>query len=196
MEPTRECSLGSTTSVRLTPSAPGGHCSAFTVPISKTRMAHAAMVLRMIPFKPPFGQVWLDVRMQHNRPLVVSAEFRGDSSVAGRRPVASLPRIDCRACALPLVQVAKQGDGLIASAELDGCARSGPPVLRSERIAHPRRLLRCALIGWVTALRQRLEFDVLCAPDNPHMAGMPPRLTSRDELFRVRWSHHGARYAD
>jgi hypothetical protein len=34
--------------------------------------------------------------------------------------VASLPRIDCRVCALSLVQVAKQGDGLIASAELDG----------------------------------------------------------------------------
>ena len=33
--------------------------------------------------------------------------------------MASLPRIDCRVCALPLVQVAKQGDGLIASAELD-----------------------------------------------------------------------------
>jgi len=28
------------------------------------------------------------------------------------------------------------------------------------------------------------RFDVLCAPDNPHMAGMPPRLTSRDELFK------------
>src|SRR5215472_5390850 len=42
------------------------------------------------------------------------------------------------------------------------------------------------LIGWITALRQRPEFDVLCAPDNPHTAGMPPRLTSRDELFRPR----------
>jgi hypothetical protein len=41
--------LGSTTSVRLTPSAPGGHCSAFAVP-SKTRMVHAAIVLRMIQF--------------------------------------------------------------------------------------------------------------------------------------------------
>ena len=77
------------------------------------------MVLRMIPFKPRLGRAWLDVRMQHNRPLGVSAEFRGDSSVAGRRPVASLPRIDCRVCALPLVQVAKQADGLITSAELD-----------------------------------------------------------------------------
>src|SRR5262249_8932632 len=56
MEPIRECSLGSTTSVRLTPSAPGGHCSASTVPISKTRMAHAAMVLRMIPFNPRLGR--------------------------------------------------------------------------------------------------------------------------------------------
>src|SRR5260370_21314706 len=55
MEPTRECSLGSTTSVRLTPSAPGGHCSASPVPSSKTRMAHAAMVLRIIPFKPRWG---------------------------------------------------------------------------------------------------------------------------------------------
>src|SRR5262245_56700303 len=55
MEPTRGCSLGSTTSVRLTPSAPGGHCSASAVPISKTRMAHAATVLRMIPFKPLGG---------------------------------------------------------------------------------------------------------------------------------------------
>src|SRR5215510_3791674 len=55
MEPTRECSLGSTASVRLTPSAPGGHCSASAVPISKTRMAHAAVVLRMIPFKPLGG---------------------------------------------------------------------------------------------------------------------------------------------
>src|SRR6516164_10992214 len=121
MEPTtRGCSLGSTTSVRLTPSAPGGHCSASAVPVSKTRMVHAAMVLRMIPFKPRLGRAWLDVRMQHKRPLGVSAEFRDGSSVAGRRPVASLPRIDCRVCALPLVQVAKQGDGLIASAELDG----------------------------------------------------------------------------
>src|SRR5215813_12031124 len=106
MEPTRECSLGSTTSVWLTPSAPGGHCSASAVPVSKTRMVHAAMVLRMIPFKPRLGRAWLDVRMQHKRPLGVSAEFRGDSSVAGQRPVASLPRIDCRVCALPLVQVA------------------------------------------------------------------------------------------
>ena len=69
------------------------------------------MVLRMIPFKPRLGRAWLDVRMQHKR-----AEFRGDSSVAGRRPVASVPRRVC----LPLVQVAKQGNGLIASAELDG----------------------------------------------------------------------------
>src|SRR5262245_57885674 len=55
MEPTRECSFGSTTSVRLTPSAPGGHCSASAVPISKTRMVHAATVLRMIPFEPLGG---------------------------------------------------------------------------------------------------------------------------------------------
>jgi hypothetical protein len=34
--------MGSTTSVRLTPSASGGHCSASAVPINKTRMAHAA----------------------------------------------------------------------------------------------------------------------------------------------------------
>jgi len=70
----------------------------------------------MIPFKPRLGRPG---------PMFVCNttglwEFRGDSSVAGRRPVASLPRIDCRVCALPLVQVAKQGDGLIASAELDG----------------------------------------------------------------------------
>src|SRR5262249_36478497 len=50
MEPTRGGSLGSPTSVRLTPSAPGGHCSASAVPISKTRMAHDAIVPRMILF--------------------------------------------------------------------------------------------------------------------------------------------------
>src|SRR5215831_13683775 len=59
MEPIRGCSLGSTTSVRLTPSAPGGHCSASAVPISKTRMAHAAIVLCMTPFKPLGGGRWL-----------------------------------------------------------------------------------------------------------------------------------------
>src|SRR5262249_58425500 len=39
------------------------------------------------------------------------------------------------------------------------------------------------LIEWITAQRQRPEFDVLCAPDIPHTADMPPLLTSRDELF-------------
>ena len=38
------------------PSAPGGHCSASAVPISKTRMAHATMVLRMVQFKPRLGR--------------------------------------------------------------------------------------------------------------------------------------------
>src|SRR5262245_33196050 len=57
MDPTRECSMGSTTSVRLTPSAPGGHCSASAAPISKTRMAHAATVLRMSRF---VWAGWLD----------------------------------------------------------------------------------------------------------------------------------------
>jgi hypothetical protein len=44
--------------------------------------------------------------MQHNRPLGVSAE--------------SLSPHHCRVCALPLVQVAKQGDRLIGSADFDG----------------------------------------------------------------------------
>src|SRR5262249_60348577 len=44
----------------------------------------------------------------------------------------------------------------------------------------------CALIGWIAALRQRLEFDVLGSPDNPRLVDMPPRLTSRAELFPAR----------
>ena len=144
--PTRECSLGSTTSVRLTPSAPGGHCSAFAVPTSKTRMEHAAMVLRMIPFKPRLSRAWLDVRMQHNRTLGVSAEFRGWTVCTAIRTSR-------------------------ASERKDSTPRE-TAALRADRV--------------VMALRQRLEFDALCAPDNPHMAGMPPRLTSRDELFPAR----------
>src|SRR5258707_6845660 len=106
MEPTRECSLGSTTSVRLTPSAPGGHCSASAVPISKTRMAHAAMVLRMIPFKPRLG-----------RP---GSMFVNATTGLWAFPRSHFRHIDCCVCALPLVQVAKQGDRLIGSADLDG----------------------------------------------------------------------------
>jgi hypothetical protein len=48
-------------------------------------------------------------------PLGVPAEFHGDSSVAGRP---HLRRIDCRVCAFPLLQVAKQGDRLIGNQDL------------------------------------------------------------------------------
>ena len=115
--------------------------------------------------------------MQHKR-----AEFRGDSSVAGRRPVASVPRRVC----LPLVQVAKQGNGLIASAELDGVRGNQdlPCFRRKDSTPQETAALRADRVDYGSATK--LEFDVLCAPDNPHMAGMPPRLTSRDELFPAR----------
>jgi len=51
LEPTTGCSLGSTTSVRLTPSAPGGHCSASAVRSANQNRARRK-VLRMIQFKP------------------------------------------------------------------------------------------------------------------------------------------------
>jgi hypothetical protein len=41
-------------------------------------------------------------------------------------------------------------------------------------------------LNGITALRRRPEFAALCAPDNPHTAGMPPRLAPRDELFPPR----------
>src|SRR5262245_47962420 len=116
MEPTRECSLASTTSVRLTPSAPGGHCSASAVPISKTTMAHAAMVLRMIPFKPCLGRARCS-SMQHNRPLGVSAESLSPHRLLRLRPAA------------------KQGNRLICSAALDG-VHGNQDLPWTERIAH------------------------------------------------------------
>src|SRR5260370_38786195 len=87
MEPTRECSLGSTTSVRLTPSAPGGHGSASTVPISKTRMAHAAIVLRIIPL----NLVWAGLARCAYATQPASGSFRGVSRLFKRGGAASRP---------------------------------------------------------------------------------------------------------